>query len=39
VDRKQKVDEELLESFNSHAIHKVLRACSGLRPSVDISVK
>lgn len=38
VDKKAKVDEKLIEQFNSHAIHKVLRACSEMRPSVDIFV-
>ena len=39
IDRGDKVDERLIENFNSHLIHRVLKTCSELRPSVDIFVE
>ena len=39
VDRGDKVDERLIENFNSHLIHRVLKTCCELRPSVDIFVE
>jgi len=39
VDNDEKVDENLIEKFTSHRIHEVLRACSDMRPSVDIFVE
>jgi ketol-acid reductoisomerase len=38
LDAKEKADEKLFKAFLNHKIHDVMKVCSELRPSVDISV-
>jgi ketol-acid reductoisomerase len=38
IDAKTPPDEALFKSFLNHPVHEMLKTCSSLRPSVDISV-
>jgi ketol-acid reductoisomerase len=38
IDAKAPPDEKLFQSFLTHPVHDMLKTCSSLRPSVDISV-
>ena len=38
VDEDVAVDQEVVDEFLSHPVHKALAVCSEMRPSVDISV-
>jgi len=39
IDGKRPLDTKLVSQFKSHMIHKVMAACSELRPTVDIFVE
>jgi ketol-acid reductoisomerase len=39
IDDQRPLDAALIPAFKSHVIHKVLAACSRLRPTVDIFVE
>ncbi len=39
IDTKRPVDAKLVSAFKSHIAHKILAACSELRPTVDIFVE
>ena len=39
LDSGNEVNEELFDKFVNSGIHQVLKVCSDLRPSVDISVE
>jgi ketol-acid reductoisomerase len=39
IDQGRPVDTQLIESFKTHLVHKVLAACAELRPTVDIFVE
>ena len=39
IDDKRPLDTKLIPAFKTHIVHKVLAACSKLRPTVDIFVE